>query len=154
MASRLKTVLDIDHGWRRIKRELKKAAKADVYAGLFEEDVYENGQNVAEVGAYNEYGTSTIPARPFIRPALDNDFSSRVLKTEEKKLLSSMWRGTKTAAKLNEGLAELIVEKIKHNIETLTDPPLSPVTIKKKGSDKPLIDTGLMLASVKVKKEL
>ena len=37
---------------------------------------------------------------------------------------------------------------IKETISKITAPPLKPATIKRKGSAKPLIDTGLMLASV------
>ena len=37
---------------------------------------------------------------------------------------------------------------IQTKISSIYSPPLSPITIRRKGSSKPLIETGLMLASV------
>jgi hypothetical protein len=45
-------------------------------------------------------------------------------------------------------MGERIKDQLQGSIRELVEPPLSPYTIKKKGFDKPLIDTGHMLNSV------
>jgi hypothetical protein len=41
-----------------------------------------------------------------------------------------------------------IAGQLRQSIVDFTSPPLSPKTIAKKGFDKPLVDTGHMLASI------
>ena len=43
---------------------------------------------------------------------------------------------------------EAIAGQLRESIINLTEPPLAPATVARKGSDKPLVDTGHMLASV------
>ncbi|EOX4654200.1 hypothetical protein ACEV6X_25855, partial [Escherichia coli] len=45
-------------------------------------------------------------------------------------------------------LGTTIVNDIKESIRAFESPPLSPITIARKGFDKPLIDTGDMQKSV------
>ncbi|MDY4010785.1 MAG: hypothetical protein SOY60_03860 [Fusobacterium gastrosuis] len=58
-----------------------------------------------------------------------------------------------TANALLHSLGKDVVKKVKEMIESGSYAPLSPTTIKKKGSDKPLFDTGTLLRSVKYKIE-
>lgn len=127
---------------------LDKAASSfenlQLKVGLLEGATYPDGTPVPMVAATNEFGNpaNNQPPRPFFRNAIANH--------------ESEWQ--EATAKLIENggevrdvlslLGEIIVDDIKESIRTLDSPPLSPVTIARKGFDKPLIDTSNMLNSV------
>lgn len=95
-----------------------------------------------EVALYNEFGTATIPPRPFLRNA-QKKAAERGAEIVQAGLNAglSMDAIMKQAA---EGLKDLIVESIENNIP----PPNAESTIAKKGSTHTLIDTGQLRASV------
>lgn len=119
--------------------------------GWFESAHYPDGTAVAYVATIHEFGTDHIPARPFMRPAVQDNGP------EWMKLLAD---GAKAAA--NGGISardvlEMVTLKaagdVAKKIEAVTSPALSPITIKRKGKSKPLIDTGQMFQSVTGKVE-
>lgn len=85
--------------------------------------------------------TITIPSRPFFRNAIAGNRQDWKKKYAFLLKRNAFEMATKT-------LAEIIVGDIKKSITTLENPPLSKSTIKRKGFNKPLIDTGHMLNSV------
>lgn len=100
---------------------------------------------VAMIAAIQNYGSaaSGIPPRPFF--TLTVDAGKAHWGTDLAKLLRENSYDSRVAL-------ELMGERIKGELATaivdLTAPPLAPYTIAKKGSDKPLIETGLMLNSL------
>ncbi|MCP1236510.1 hypothetical protein NKW55_07795 [Gluconobacter kondonii] len=87
--------------------------------------------------------TATIPARPFMRNAIANN------QDQWPALLAAALKQAK--GDLDKALdiaAEAIVGQVQEEIRNLGDPPNAPSTIRSKGFDKPLIDTGHMLNSV------
>lgn len=109
---------------------------------------YENGTSVASVAAIHEFGApgANIPARPFIGPTVKRQ------KKEWSKIIShfipKVVEGKMTAFDVLDLVGRVAAGEIQTTISTIYSPPLSPATIKRKGSSKPLIDTGLMLATV------
>ena len=105
----------------------------------------------ATKAAINEYGTSKIPQRPFIRTATSRYGKSWGSKSA--KAVQSVMKGMPISQ-----VTELVGMQMKSDISsTLTNGPWTPnsvVTIAKKGSSRPLIDTGELRASItyKVKK--
>ena len=137
------------HKLKRILRQTlarKGVGKVDV--GFFKQAKYPDGTPVAAVAAWQEFGTKTIPQRPFFRNALEKS------KQASKEIIrrGTMRRYGKTIMKVDRRLANLLglstSDHIKQEIVTLDDPPLSPVTIAKKGSTNPLVDTDVMKGSV------
>ena len=55
---------------QRLLREAGKGGVSGVKVGFFSTAKYEDGTPVAAVAAWNEFGTKTIPERPFFRRAL------------------------------------------------------------------------------------
>ena len=55
---------------RRLLREAGKGGVSGVKVGFFSTAKYQDGTPVAAVAAWNEFGTKTIPERPFFRNAL------------------------------------------------------------------------------------
>ena len=109
---------------------------------------YPDGTPVAIVGAIQEFGApvAKIPARPFIRPTVKeqkDEWVNIMKKTIPKVALDKM-----TAFDVLDLVGRVAASDIQTKISSIYSPPLSPITIKRKGSAKPLIDTGLMLASI------
>ena len=109
---------------------------------------YEDGTSVAYVAAIQEFGAPAvnIPPRPFIQPTIraKKKYWSDVLAAQIPKVVM----GKMTAFDALDLVGMTAAAGIKETISKITAPPLKPATIKRKGSAKPLIDTGLMLASV------
>lgn len=100
-----------------------------------------------EKAVWNEFGTRRgIPERPFMRNAMRNNraaYRDALRKSASKILLGE----TALATVLNK-LGILAQGDIQAEITSLNSPPLSPRTIRAKGSSKPLIDTGAMRQAV------
>lgn len=138
------TVTDTDRGMGAIGRVVNAARDRDVKVGVQSE----SGQLV-NVATYNEYGTATIPARPFIRSAIDEN-AADIGKA------AAMLGGRVLDAEINkeQALGSLglfaqrkIVEKIRSNIP----PPNAPSTVNAKGSSATLIDSGQLRQSIRHK---
>lgn len=108
----------------------------------------DNGPSVAYVAAIHEFGApaAKIPARPFIIPTVKAKKESWV--NTIKKSIPRVVHGQATAFDVLDLVGIQAAADIQDGIKKVTSPPLSPITIARKGSAKPLIDTGLMLASV------
>jgi len=103
---------------------------------------------LATVATTHELGSvaNNIPARPPVRPAIDKN---RVpIAQLQVKLVDKIFAGKISVEKALGILGEFLVSLIKKEITALVSPPLSPKTIKRKKSSKPLIDKGQMRNSV------
>ena len=91
---------------------------------------------------WNEFGTETIPERPFFRNAMADgrDGYRRLMKADAKKMLRGEMKPRQTLDRL--GLKAQ--GDIQRSIASSTPPPNAPVTIARKGSSTTLIDTGEM----------
>jgi hypothetical protein len=124
----------------------KLGKEPEVRVGFLSDATYpDTGESVALVAYANEYGDSAHgrPPRPFMR----NTIAAH--KGEWGKAVALNLRATgydakKTLDRMGQGIAG----QMKQSIIDLTDPPLAPSTIARKGFDKPLIDTSHMLNSV------
>lgn len=101
--------------------------------------------DLVDIALWNELGTENIPSRPFMRDSVDKHIVAidHVLRAQKDALL----KGATAKSVLNNlGLfqRDLIQTEMKEgDFIANTDP-----TIKKKKSDKPLIDTGTLKNSV------
>ena len=135
---------------------LKDTSSHTVKAGILEGATNsETGQNIAEYAAYNEYGTSTIPARPFMRTTIANH-SEEWLKELAQAL--RVYPPKQALQFLGLRMRDAIVEQIASNMP----PANKPSTIRQKqkqivgkglkgaGTMTPgtLIDTGSMINAV------
>ena len=129
-----------------IDKILKDIANLDgtvVSAGLLD------AKNATKA-AINEYGTSKIPQRPFMRTAVSKYGKSWGVKSA--KAVQSVVKGMPISQ-----VTELVGMQMKSDIsKALTNGPWTPnaaSTIAKKGSSRPLIDTGELRASITYKVE-
>ena len=142
MASR---TTDRDLGLKRFIRELQVAKVTEVVVGV-QQGANNDGQQIAEYAAYNEFGTENIPERSFMRSAFDENLA------EIRRDMNSQC-GRVQAGQITMRTALGLVglrhqDQIKNKIDTNIPPPNSPVTIALKGSSHTLIDTGAMKNSI------
>lgn len=140
-------VKDIDLGWKRIKGELKLIDKSYTQIGIQKDAGTENGQSIAAIGAYNEFGTGNIPSRSFMRSTFDEQRTK--IKAIIEHQYSRILKGEITVKKALGLIGEYMEGEVKKKITTLKTPPNDPRTIAMKGSSNPLIDTGRMRASIR-----
>lgn len=110
---------------------------------------YPDGTNVAFVAAIQEFGAPAmkIPPRPFMRPTIKAKEDSWANTIQKK--IPTVVKGQMTGFDVLDLVGIQASADIQETISKVTTPPLSPITIARKGSAKPLIDTGLMMASVR-----
>jgi hypothetical protein len=143
----IKYVMDRDLGMRNIMRQFYNAQKAELVVGVLEGSKNADGENIAEYATYNEFGTDSIPERPAMRTAFDENKPKYIRAMT--KIVQEM--GQKTFASMITQLGFTVEKDIQKTI-TGRDflPKLSEQTIKrKKGSTKTLVDTGAYVNSIK-----
>lgn len=103
----------------------------------------------AKKSAINEFGSEVknIPERPHIRPAFDR--SAKTIAKAAAQIPRPAGRLTKKKllAARNDVLvaaAEMLAEEIRDTIVTMSSPRNAEETIKRKGFDDPLVETGEM----------
>lgn len=150
-------VVDIDLGFRRIVREINSLNNVRIQVGFQEgtitepqtkgNRVKEAGLNMAQIAAQNEFGTATIPQRSFIRTAWDENINQ--IESVIRSQITGIIDGTRTNNAAYATIGNVIVALIQRKIYQIRSPPNAPSTIALKGSSKPLIDFGQMVASVR-----
>ena len=136
------TIIDKDMGFERVKLDFKQLRDRQVRVGIW-------GDEVVDYAIYNEFGTSRMPARPFMQTTY-NTHMPKVLKFVE--YLTGQIIDGKTTP---DHVLRTVGEKYQAAIQmTIRDAktwavPNDPYTVQRKGSSSPLIDTGRMLASVR-----
>ena len=105
----------------------------------------EDGVDIANIAMWNELGTSRAPARPFMRKSVDeNTDKIKAMCTRQLKWLAQGADAQDILEKIGVFQKGLIQRKIVDG----TFEPNAASTIRKKGSSRPLIDTGRMRQSV------
>lgn len=136
------------HGGDKLKAKLRGMAKElakphTLRVGFLSGATYPDGTPVAMIAAINEYGAPSRGQPP--RPAFRNMIAAK----------SKEWgpgiAGLLKDHSVNDALritGEAIAGQLRQSISEITNPPLKPATIRRKGFDKPWIDTGHLLQSV------
>jgi len=104
---------------------------------------YPDGTSIAQVAFWNEFGTTTIPARPFFRNVIEQK-SGKWGNALAVNMIANGNNAKKALALVGTG----IKEQITNSIENLKEPPNADSTVAGKGFDDPLNHTGLMKKSV------
>jgi len=142
----------VDRGWDRIKRELRVADGSFTKIGYPQNANPAPGEStmseIIEIAAVHEFGAPNrnIPIRAHVRPSFDENIAGlkRIVKNTYNKIVDGKIN-TKVALGI---IGEFGVSKLQGKIRKGPFTPLSPYTIAKKKSSKPLIDTAQMIQSV------
>lgn len=135
--------------WLALRARLFALQSAFVKAGIVGDSAtapHGDATN-AEVGAAHEYGTENIPQRSFIGQAMRRRVKE--FRALAARLLQMVIYKRATAEQALGLLGAWAVGAIKTTItRDGTFAPLAPATIARKGSSKPLIDTGQLIGSI------
>lgn len=143
-------VKDIDRGWKQIRKQLGVAeGKPYVKIGVLSDaGAYaDGGVNLADVATFNEFGTSSIPSRPFMSQTFDTN------QQDIKEFIEKQYSGVLSLKQtISDGLKKIGVwytGKVKEIFTKGEFAPNSPSTLAAKyPSTRPLIDTGRLRQSI------
>lgn len=109
------------------------------------------GTSILDIAIYNEFGTETIPARPFIRDFAEKN--ARVLGAAMDRIATKIERGATVDAGLAQ-LGEFAQQNQQAHVRASKSwaVPNASSTIKRKGSDVPLIDDGVLVNAIRWEK--
>lgn len=135
---------------KKFYAELEKLKQNEVFIGYQaghakHTDEDGNTADMAEIAMFNELGTSTSPPRPFLRMTVDEnkDKINQFVETQTKRIAQGA-----SAEQCMKQMGAFGVSLVQEKIGNGTFTPNAESTIKAKGSDKPLIDTGQLRQSV------
>lgn len=150
--------------WRKLKIELGKHRRGDptVVVGVQGQKATAQhkggeGATVAEIAAFHEFGRGFNPERSFIRATVDrNSGGSDGYAALFRKLLGGVTDGKLTTKRALSVAGLRIQSDMVQAINLSLGPvsiPLKAATKARKGSSKPLIDTGQLKGSITFKLE-
>lgn len=143
----------IDRGLAKYVRDTSKLNGRGVKVGIQADAGKDpnSGTDLVDIAIFNEYGTETIPARPFVRDFFEKNRT--VLGTAMDRQADAVAAGASPAQAMD--TLGLWVEK--HQKRHIQQSPAwavpnAPLTVKLKGSSTPLIDHGTMLNAIRYQK--
>lgn len=151
---------DKDKTYRARVREIQKLARMKVHVGVLDRGNAMKGSRsgklaagltVREVAAFHEFGLG-VPRRSFIRDWYDPNVAR--IRARAARVSELVIRGERKAKQGGELLGLWAQGEIQQRIADGIGPKLELATIKRKGSNKPLIDTGQLRSSITFKVEL
>lgn len=123
--------------------------------GVTNNNYPEKNISVGQVAIINEYGTETIPPRPAFRIGLERSVTKnkKLIDAALKNITNHLLTGRKDSIQrqLTQALTQIgksAKKETKDIIKQGSMSPNAPLTIKKKGFDHPLWETGLLYESV------
>lgn len=111
----------------------------------------EVGADILSIGFWNEFGTTRIPERPFLRNAMRDNratYVGNLTTIAERVVVSAMEGGEYSLSTALGQLGQKAAGDIQREITTLASPPNAPSTIRQKKSSNPLIDEGRLRQAI------
>ncbi|AMG45522.1 hypothetical protein AL520_14515 [Achromobacter xylosoxidans] len=127
-----------------------RGVKVGIQAGAGKDP--QSGADLLDIAIHNEFGTEHIPARPFVR-----DFAEKngdVLGQAMDRMAAAVQDGNMPVDTALDQLGTFAEKHQKAHVQQSKKwaEPNAPATVKKKGSDVPLIDDGLMVGAIRYEK--
>lgn len=146
-------VIDKDLGFNRIMRNLEALDGTEIDAGIFANAGSDSrGTPYVDIALYNEFGTYRIPARPAVRIASDENQRNwgDIIEAEVGTIIS----GGGGKAQMCKRVGKQMVKDIQSIFgDTSKLAPNAPSTIRRKGRNEPLVDTGTLRSKVNYRVE-
>jgi hypothetical protein len=140
-----------DRGWASIVQHVRTLGTLVLEAGIVGSDANDphgdSGLTNGEIGALLEFGTQDghIPARHWLRGALrQQDFLVRWLAEAARSVVA----GSSSPESALALVGQRLVHTIKDNISNGIEPGNADATIRKKGFNYPLVDTGELVRHI------
>ncbi len=142
----------VDRGFKRIMRSIRAMAGRGASVGIHANEAQrtETGSlSNVQLGVVHEFGApeAGIPERSFLRSSFDaNRRKYETILTKGAKRIAG---GRDRAERVLGIAAEVAVADVINTINAGVPPANAPSTVRRKGSSKPLVDTGQLKASIK-----
>lgn len=141
-------IKDTDKGFSQFKKNFEKLGAVYAEAGVLSgSGRYPDGTGVAQNAAVQEYGSGKIPSRPFMRTSFDRN---RLKYEGALKVIAT--KSTFGPAEVVDKMKDLGAAAAIDMQRTIRDKEFqknAPSTIARKGFDYPLVETGLLVSSIK-----
>ncbi|EEW77721.1 TPA: hypothetical protein ACPOF2_000639 [Haemophilus influenzae] len=152
----MSSVVKIKINNKGLEKELElinKIGKARVKVGVqADAGVHsESGENLVDIGIWNEYGTAHIPSRPFIRQTFEDN--QQAVAQYLGRVVANVAKGGDLVQELSK-LGQWYQDKQKKTLTSYPWTPNAPSTRKRKKSSKPLVDTSQLVNSIRYKVEI
>lgn len=152
----MSSVVEVKINNKGLEKELElinKIGKARVKVGVqTDAGVHsESGENLVDIGIWNEYGTAHIPSRPFIRQTFEDN--QQAVAQYLGSVVENVAKGADLVQELSK-LGQWYQDKQKKTLKSYPWTPNAPSTRKRKKSSKPLIDTSQLVNSIRYKVEI
>ncbi|MFW6086146.1 MAG: hypothetical protein ACODAG_02995 [Myxococcota bacterium] len=143
-------IKDVDRGYRELMRRMDRIAKVkpEVVVGIMGQSAYEQAGDdatVLDIALFHELGMG-VPRRSWLRDWYDERLPAN--RKRIKKLARMVLKGELDERRALELFGVRAVASIRRRIRKGIPPALSEVTIERKGSATPLIDTGQLIRSI------
>lgn len=134
-------------GLRDLANAIDSISQKNVYIGVIGNNAGREGElNNAQLMAIHEFGTEHIPERAPIRKTMAKNGENYGGMFE--KAIMGVLEGNSDADLILNRIGAQVAGDVVGEIQSGVGPELSPSTIKRKGSDRPLIDTGALVQSI------
>lgn len=156
MPSIIKTIVK-DNGFKKAMGEIAKLSRHPYLLIGIQSDAGvhpDSDFTYANIGATHEFGTKRagagnrvfIPARPWLNPTMTE--GKKDFEVFQDKLANQMLNGKLTLEDLMDRLGLKIQSAMRAKVSSNIAPPNTIMTIKRKGSTRTLIDTGLLRSKI------
>lgn len=138
--------------WKRFQEKLKSSEHAHVKVGVLAKSgrTADGTMSMVELAAIHEFGSpkAGIPERSFIRRTFENNKGdvARVTRSLAIEFVNGRVSLHRALSKLGAWGATQVKDTIAKGPHI--PPPLKPATVARKGSDRPLVDTGRLVGSI------
>lgn len=142
------TIIGLQQAKAAMEEALRKFKTTDFITVGIHEDTGNHPDSLltnAQVGAFNNFGTDKIPARPWLEPGV------RSKDDEYNKIITNAAADGQTLKQALERVGPVAQAAVQVYMTELKTPPNAASTIAMKGSSNPLIDTGALRQSVNYK---
>lgn len=136
-------------GLRDLAKAINSISQKNVYIGVIGNNSEHEGElNNAQLMAIHEFGTDDghVPERAPIRKTMAKNGDS--YGTMFEKAIKGVLEGKPDADIILNRIGAQVAGDVVGEIQAGVEPGLAESTIKRKGSDKPLIDTGALVQSI------
>ena len=149
------TVTDRDNGWKALRARVAKLKGARVRVGILDDAPKQESSGappskltVAEVAAIHEFGApeANIPQRSFVRATVDAKAAE--IAALQHGQASAVFQGKTELGPALDRIGAKVASMMQATIAAGITPPLKPETVERKGSSKPLVNTGQLKSSI------
>lgn len=151
----MSVIREDDPKWQSFIGRMHELSRSSVNVGVLgsgkANDSHGDGVSVVDVATWNEFGVIVngkvhIPERPFLRGTIDKKHR-QITQFAQTEILG-VAAGKKSPDDAYERVGLFTVSAVQERIADGIPPVNADSTIERKGSDKPLIDTGQLRSSI------